>query len=185
MERMVRSTFLVSSIVATLAACADSNTAPPPAALAGTPAVASLRPEYDGHGNPNSQHARLVQCERHPTWVGSATIGPNGGQLLVGSSRVIVPPGALNKKVFITATMPAGEFVTIRFEFQPHGLVFKKPAGLILNAAGCDIPAWSSPDIVYLGENGEILERIDSYYSNHWHTVAAPIWHFSGYAIAW
>lgn len=180
---MFRSTLFLSALLS-LAACADANTAPDPAPLKESSASASKK-EYRGHGNPNSQRAALVRCEQHPTWTGSAVIGPNGGTLLVGSSRVIVPPGALNKKVFITATMPAGEFITIRFEFQPHGLVFKKPAGLILNASGCDIPSWAAPDIVYLSEAGEILEYIDAYYSNYWHTVAAPIWHFSGYAIAW
>jgi hypothetical protein len=183
MVRMVRNTLILSAIVS-LAACADANTAPQAAPLQQSSAEASHR-SYSGHGNSNSQRAALVRCEEHPTWTGSAVIGPQGGQLLVGSSRVIVPPGALNKKVFITATMPAGEFITIRFEFQPHGLVFKKPAGLILNASGCDIPSWSAPDIVYLSDDGEILERINSYYSAYWHTVAAPIWHFSGYAIAW
>ena len=183
MTRLVRSTLLLS-FAAALAACADANTAPTATPIKAAQSGASWR-DYDGHGSTNSRNAALVRCENHPTWVGSATIGPQGGQLLVGSSRVIVPPGALDRKVFITATMPAGEFITIRFEFQPHGLVFRKPAGLILNAAGCDIPSWASPDIVYLGENGEVLERIRSYYSNFWHTVAAPIWHFSGYAIAW
>ena len=167
-----------------------------PSALAANPTTASHRSSggsgqdhrrnsHDGQGNPNSRTAGLVRCERHPTYVGSAVIGPAGGTLRVGSSRVIVPPGALDKKVFITATMPEGEFITIRFEFEPHGLVFRKPAGLVLDASGCDLGEWAAPDIVYLSDDGEILERIDSYYSSFWHTVAAPIWHFSGYAIAW
>lgn len=182
---MLRTTFVLSAIACALVACSDAKTAPETTPVLTAPSVAMGRGDYSGHGNPNSARAALVRCESHPTWVGSATIGPRGGQLIVGSSRVIVPPGALNKKVFITATMPAGEFITIRFEFQPHGLVFKKPAGLILNASGCNIQDWQSPNIVYLGESGEILEYIDSFYSNYWHTVAAPIWHFSGYAIAW
>lgn len=181
---MLRTTLVLSALI-WLAACTDVNTAPDAAALKQTSVPASHRPDDDDDDPPKTRNAALVRCERHPTWTGSAVIGPNGGQLLVGSSRVIVPAGALNKKVFITATMPEGEFITIRFEFQPHGLVFKKPAGLILNASRCDIPSWAAPDIVYLSDTGEILERIDSYYSNYWHTVAAPIWHFSGYAIAW
>lgn len=187
---MLRLTLSLSVILGALTACADANTAPSGAALAGTSSAATHRRGTDRDGDDDDKpddprRAALVRCEKHPTWVGSAEIGPSGGQLLVGTSRVIVPPGALNKKVFITATMPEGEFITIRFEFQPHGLEFKKPAGLVLNASGCDIPDWSAPNIVYLSETGEILEYIESYYSHHWHTVAAPIWHFSGYAIAW
>lgn len=184
MVRMLRTTLLLSGLLA-IAACADANTAPDASPLKESSAAASHRTYPGGRGNPSAQTAALIRCEEHPTWTGSAVIGPRGGTLMVGSSRVVVPPGALDKKVFITATMPAGEFVTIRFEFQPHGLVFRKPAGLILNASGCDIPSWATPDIVYLSETGEVLEYIDAYYSNYWHTVAAPIWHFSGYAIAW
>lgn len=172
----------LATLAAVLVACSDSPTEPP--TLSATPSVASHR-AFHGGAQPRDGQAALVRCERHPTYVGSAEIGPRGGVLRVGSSRVIVPPGALNRKVFITATMPEGEFITIRFEFQPHGLVFRKPAGLILNAAGCNLEDWAAPDIVYLSDDGEILERLDSYYSPFWHTVAAPIWHFSGYAIAW
>lgn len=186
MIRKAIATALAAGIVA-VAACSDAPSAPTAAPLQGAATAVSANTHwpYTGHGNQNSQRSGLVQCERHPAYVGSAEIGPSGGQIVVGTSRVIVPPGALNKKVRITATMPAGEHISIFFEFSPHGLVFKKPAGLVLDASGCDIPSYYAPDIVYLGENGEILEYIQSYYSNHWHFVAAPIWHFSPYAVAW
>jgi len=67
---------------------------------------------------------------------------------------------------------------------QPEGLRFRKPAGLALDATGCDISGERAPDIVYLNDRGEIIQRIEATYSNAWHTIAAPIEHFSGYAIA-
>lgn len=180
---MIRKTIasgLAAAIV--VAACSDAPTVAP---LRPAPAVPPAN-THDVVGRPDSSwRAGLVTCERHPTYVGSAEIGPRGGTLVVGRSRVIVPPGALTKTVHITATIPAGDHITIQFQFSPHGLVFRKPAGLVLDASGCDIPSYYAPSIVYLGDNGEILQYIQSYYSNHWHFVAAPIWHFSRYAVAW
>ena len=182
---------LFAGAVAGLAGCADAptTTSAPAAQMQRLPEsvyadIWGNASSYSGKGTPNGAPA-LVKCERHPTYETTADIGPSGGIIRVGRSAVIVPPGALNKTVHITATMPEGEYVTIRFHFEPHGLEFRKPAGLILDAGGCDIPSWYAPDIVYLSDSGEILEYIDSFYSNYWHLVAAPIWHFSNFAIAW
>ena len=183
---MIRKTIATALVagIAVVTACTDGPTTPVAAPLqTASDASAAHRGSY-GRGY-NSWRSGLVQCENHPAYVGSAVIGPAGGQILVGTSRVIVPPGALNTKVTITATIPAGDNLEISFEFSPHGLVFRKPAGLVLDASGCDIPSYYAPSIVYLGENGEILEYIESYYSNYWHFVAAPIWHFSRYAVAY
>jgi hypothetical protein len=174
-------TVLAAGIVV-VAACTDSS---PTAPLEQASVVDAATRRNTSGGRTNSWRGSLVTCENRPAYQGSAEIGPRGGTIVVGRSRVIVPPGALTKKVRITATMPAGEHVSIHFEFSPHGLVFKKPAGLILDASDCNVPYWYAPSIVYLSDSGEILEYLQSYYSNYWHTVAAPIWHFSSYAIAW
>jgi hypothetical protein len=102
--------------------------------------------------------------------------------LVVGDNLLIIPPGALTRRVVITGTVVADTVAMIQFE--PEGLQFRKPAGLVLDATGCDIDS-DTPDIVYVGEGGQVLERIEARYSNAWRTVAAPIEHFSGYAIAW
>ena len=61
-----------------------------------------------------------------------------------------------------------------------HGLTFKKPAGLILDATSCvDVPT-----IVYLIDQVTVSAQIEAVYSNWWHTIACPIWHFSGYSVA-
>ena len=56
------------------------------------------------------------------------------------------------------------------------------PAGMVSRGgvAGCT-PGYRHD----LGsETGEVLETIYAGYDPRWHTVAASIWHFSGYAIA-
>jgi len=114
---------------------------------------------------------------------GSGVFGPSGGTLVLGRNRLIIPSGALAEPTLITATVPDDTIAAI--QFQPEGLRFLKPAGLVLDVAGCGIPgSESAPDIVYMNDSGEILERIDAIFSSFWHTVAAPIEHFSQYAVA-
>ena len=183
---MIRKFFATISAagIVVLAACSDAPTAPAAPLLRAPSAGDAASNGY--WGRTHSQGAALVQCETHPAYTGEGLIGANGGQIVIGGgSRLIVPPGALTTRVWIKATIPAGDNVTIDFEFSPHGIAFRKPLGLVLNASGCDIGEYKAPSIAYYNEEtGELGDYIQSFYSNYWHLVAAPIWHFSGYAIA-
>jgi hypothetical protein len=125
---------------------------------------------------------QLVACQNHDTQVGSALIGPSGGTLVVGNSRLIVPAGALTEPTQISGTIPDTTIAII--EFEPTGLRFNKPAGLQLDVSGCDPAASESPAVDYVDDAGNVQEWIEAVFSNDWHTVAAPIDHFSGYAFA-
>lgn len=120
----------------------------------------------------------LHGCEPRDPQFGAATIGSSGGELIVGPHRLIIPAGALTETVQISGTVIEGD--TTRIELEPHGLQFKKPAGLVLDMSSCT----DVPDIVYINELGVVSDPIVAIYSTWWHTVAAPIWHFSGYAVA-
>jgi len=137
-------------------------------------------PGESSSGNGGAQ-SFLVRCENWPA-TSSADIGPNGGIITVGRARLIIPPGALSDVVHVTGTALPDDNPTVAF--QPSGLEFKKPAGLQFDVTGCEIPA-DSPDIVYLNDAGEIVERIEAVYSNYWRQVAAPVRHFSNYALAY
>ena len=128
----------------------------------------------------NSDKGQVLACSRRQAQTGSAVIGPAGGTLVVGNNRLIVPPGALQEEIRISGSVPADTIASIHFE--PEGLRFRKPAGLQLDATGCQ-RADGQPSILYLDEHGNVLEKIDAVYSNWWHSVAAPIQHFSVYAI--
>lgn len=123
-----------------------------------------------------------VACMHRNVATGSGVFGPAGGILVFGQSRLIIPGGALRDTVTITATTLDDTTSTVNF--QPEGLHFYKPAGLNLSSEGCDIPEDGTPRIVYLADDGTILESIPAYHDPHWKSVAAPITHFSGYAIA-
>lgn len=122
--------------------------------------------------------SRRLGCAQRDPQYGSADIGPRGGVLRVGANWLIVPPGALTTTQRLTGFIPADTSITI--ELEPHGLRFQKPAGLILDASTCT----NVPNVVYLDEQGVVAERIRAVYSTWWHTIAAPIDHFSNYAIA-
>lgn len=164
---------------AVLLACGGERA--PGVALTAPGAAASSRDE-DSHKADKPEHAfQGTTCKSNRLANGSGVFGPGGGTLVFGTSRLIIPGGALRDTVTISATIPEGN--TNRVEFRPTGLRFAKAAGLLLDTSGCDISN-PAPNVVYLSESGEVLETIIAVYDPHWHTIAAPIWHFSGYAIA-
>ncbi len=138
----------------------------------------------EAHGPQDTEHAhsQLVLCQRREFASASAIIGPQGGTLQVGSDQLVIPPGALAHDVFISAVVPADTIASIHFE--PEGLHFQRPAGLILGGEGCAIPESATPDVVYLDGEGHVLENIEAAYQPALKRVAAPIQHFSRYAIA-
>jgi hypothetical protein len=158
------------------AACAgDAATSPVPSAPEANTNY------YPGSGRTEAAKAGKfvpLNCTPRLSAEGSALIGPAGGVLRIGTHRLIVPAGALAEKVLISGTVPAGK--PLEIDLQPHGLQFRKAAGLILSTASCtDVPA-----IVYLIDQYTTSEPIPAFYSNWWKAIASPIWHFSGYAVA-
>ncbi len=163
-----------------LLACGGDPAAPSP--LAPPSAASSDRRGDETEKDLSGQSFHATTCETRRTANGSGVFGPQGGTLFFGTSRLIIPGGALRDTVTITATIPDGN--NSRVEFRPQGLQFAKPAGLLLDTSGCSMDGQLAPNVVYLSASGEVLETIPAVYDPHWHTIAAPIWHFSGYAIA-
>ncbi len=183
---LARHTLVASITLAALAACQSGDVAAP-ARIAPPASVsfdrrqdpASRGEELAGSAN-NPYHA--ARCADRRVATTSGVFGPSGGTLVFGDSRLIIPGGALTDTVTISATILDAS--TSRVEFQPHGLQFAKPAGLLLDTSGCVLSQDAAPTVVYLSEDGVVLEIIEAVYDPHWKTFAAPIYHFSGYAIA-
>jgi len=180
----------------TLAACGRDAAAPAITGVTGIAAPTSssassrdrelLRPwqrEAGGMTAGNWQQVfKASTCAPHGASQASGRFGPGGGTLLFGNSRLIIPGGALRDTVTISAVIPEGTSTNV--EFAPHGLQFAKPAGLILSTESCEISNPLAPSVVYLSPDGDVLEYIQAVFDPHWKTIAAPIDHFSGYAIA-
>jgi hypothetical protein len=178
---------LVASITLTaLVACQGSDVSAP--ARVGPTTAASLArsqfsaPRGQGFAGNMNNDFQAARCTDRQVTSSAGVFGPAGGTLTFGDSRLIIPGGALTDTVTISATIV--DQTTSRVEFQPHGLQFAKPAGLLLSTEGCVLSPDEAPSVVYLSQDGLVLETIDAVYDPHWKTFAAPIHHFSGYAIA-
>ncbi|HEX6964487.1 MAG TPA: hypothetical protein VF166_01735 [Gemmatimonadaceae bacterium] len=128
----------------------------------------------------------LLSCKPQPYATATQTIGPDGGTLVIGPHRLVIPAGALSAPVQITGTAPSDNVVSV--EFQPQGLQFNPDhlPRLTLDYSACGL-VWNvlPKHIVYTSDNLNILEvlwgSIDNLLTDK---VSANIKHFSRYAVA-
>ncbi len=117
------------------------------------------------------------------THTASADIGVLGGRIAFGGNTLVVPPGAVLRQTTITATAPGDGHLSA--VFQPEGLQFLLPPVLTLNYRQCATPPANTAKIVYLQSLlGELLDILPTTLNLNQHTISAPIWHFSVYAVA-
>lgn len=117
------------------------------------------------------------------THTASADIGILGGKIAFGGNTLVVPPGAVLRKTTITATAPGDGHLSA--VFQPEGLHFLLPPVVTLNYRQCATAPANSAKIVYLQSLiGELLEILPTTLNLNQHSISAPIWHFSVYAVA-
>jgi len=184
--------FVVALVALTVgSACDRSPTEPPqPAALSASRVGPIGRPGKPRHATD------LVPCSALPDQSVTEVIGPEGGKISVGPHMLLIPPGALKRRVSITAqvhfrprglTGKAGLQVNA-VGFKPK-LKFETPAYLLMSYANCD-PAYLTSllpkQIVYSNAALNIIledEASDDYPDAK--LVAAWIDHFSSYAVAW
>lgn len=115
----------VAGLVFVLAGCAD---APLPTQAPGSPETAFFsRPPAPGF----DAVVRMSPLEQE--LVVSRIIGSAGGRLEIAEAGIafVVPEGALSASVAITVKALAGR--EMAFDFQPHGLLFLKPATIKLD----------------------------------------------------
>ncbi len=128
----------------------------------------------------------LLACDPLPSASASATIGPDGGVLLVGPHKLTVPAGALAVPVVISGQAPVGTVNSV--QLQPEGLQFAagKPAKLTLSYANCPLLGSLLPKrVAYTTDLLAILSYLPSLDDLLGRTVTANLAHFSRYAVAW
>jgi hypothetical protein len=124
----------------------------------------------------------LLLCSPQPYAVTTATIGPKGGEIKVGTHRLVIPKDAVSKKTRITGEQISGSTNSIRF--SPEGFRFEKPAQLTMTYDNCAVVLLQKK-IVFTTEKLKILEVLTSLDLFKKKTVSAPIDHFSRYALAY
>jgi hypothetical protein len=175
-SRVFRLALLCGASLAILS-CSDHSTA----SVTGTSATRA--PEASLIGS-LVQDLHLLNCSPLPYDSVTQTIGPQGGLLRVGPHSLLVPPGALDHDISITAVAPSGNLRYVRF--QPEGLQFERPAALTLDYHNCSIVSTILPkQIVYVNDALQILERILSLDNAFSQTVTGQLKHFSGYIVAY
>src|SRR2546426_6227853 len=187
----VRRFVIALAVLSVGSACDRSPTEPPqPAALSASRVGSIERPRKPRHAT------NLVPCSALPDLALTEVIGPEGGYISVGPHLLVIPAGALKRRVAITANLhfqPRGHIgkAGLRVNavrFQPK-LKFQTPAYLVMSYANCD-PAYLASllpkQIVYAnGALNIILENEASDDYPDARMVTALIDHFSNYAVAW
>jgi hypothetical protein len=125
---------------------------------------------------------RLLSCSPQPYVSKTQTVGVAGGVIVVGTHRLVIPPGALRQPVTIRAEQVTARVNSVRF--HPEGLEFERPAALTLSYANCS-PLLILKRVVYTNELLRILELLPSLDNRRDKTVTGVIRHFSRYAVAW
>jgi hypothetical protein len=158
-----------AAALALTAACSDSANSSP------------LEPSFSP-GVPATQVAPLVYCPGTPYDSTKRTIGKRGGIITAGRATFIIPPGAVPVPTTITMVQPADSVASYRF--YPEGLQFTaaQPA-LQIDYSRCATGPTTAPQIVYIDETGQLLERLPTTLLPR-RVVQALIFHFSRYAVA-
>ena len=187
MKRIHRATAvfaaLIGALVFGLTAC-TADTAPS-APRAPALAAADVQPPSDLLGLDQTlsglSSLTLYQCATPSFGAVTKRVGPAGGTISIGPHSLVIPAGALDRTVEITASTHAASHV--RVDFQPEGLQFGTSATLRLSYAHCPAPPLL-PKVVYVDELLSILEVLPSLNDLSNREVSARLRHFSGYAIA-
>jgi hypothetical protein len=127
-------------------------------------------------------NVRLLSCSTQPYVSRSQVVGTNGGTIVFGTHKLVIPAGALTKNYTIRAEQISSRVNSVRF--SPEGLKFAKPAKLTLSYGNCS-PLLILKRVVYTNELLRILELIPSVDDLRTKTVTGDIRHFSRYAVAW
>jgi hypothetical protein len=126
----------------------------------------------------------LLACAPQEYTAAAELIGPEGGSIKIGPHELRIPAGALDHEVVISAVAPVSTLVEV--QLQPEGLQFATPAKLKLNYSQCvQPPSWLRLFMVYLSDDGRILEITTSRDKKGLKTVVGYLEHFSRYAVAW
>lgn len=180
--------FAGAALIAVTLAVTSCSEGSPTAPEVAPDAVAQEQPFTDaellGILQPTLSSVGLMTCDPMQPAYASARIGRDGGVINVGPHRLVVPPGALDRAVTITAYAPRSRYN--RVEFGPHGLEFDRPAYLTMSYANCDLLGRLLPKkIAYVNDRLTILYLLQSVDNIFTKKVTGRVDHFSEYAIAW
>ena len=168
-----------------LGACADQIT-PPTHTRVQHPTIS--RDVYDSGGG-DTHGAQLLACPSRGEEESSVgVIGPEGGSLAVGATRLDVPPGAVPTETTFEILLPRSAFmeVEIRAVGTEH-YVFDRPVVISIDLSRCGLDASSFITLqsAYIDSDTKvILELLGGSADPDAQTLTFQTGHLSGYAVA-
>lgn len=128
----------------------------------------------------------ILACSPRPYAVDRERIGPRGGTLQIGKHTLVIPAGALETTVLITAEAPSEPNSSVRL--SPEGLKFDedRPARLTLDYSNCPLGGLQVlKRIAYTSERMRIYYYLPSLDDLLNKKISTDLEHFSRYAVAW
>ena len=174
--------------------CADrTSTGPgPDPALKASIGSGAAAPQAAGQ-KVAKKATRFLRCKPLPPGVVAGRIGPEGGVIDIGSYRLVIPAGALERVMPIRARIWSRDGINV-VAFEPDGLALKQLGALTMSYATCDRPdSVASLQIVAVdteqhGHDGRSLHvrsYLQSTQDTVHQTVTGDVPDFTNYAGAW
>lgn len=179
---------LRAAALASVAACADAPSSPVRSGSAVAPRLAAAPLKRDASGI-----ARDVPIGRSVAT--QIVVAPTGGSYtLPGGLRITAPAGLFDTATTLTVTALPGRAVA--YDFQPHGLVFRKPLMMQQELRGTN---WASrgatalevgyfestADLSLTDGRARIREFLPVVLDPQTPRVHFEVHHFSGYMVTW
>lgn len=140
------------------------------------------------NGRTASDGPQLIACPATETQSVTGLIGPLGGVLETGHTRVNFPLGALSSLQPVTLTVPASNYAEI--DVTVNGLlhyVFSQPVSVTIDYSRCASAQLDSTplSVWYIDSQSKaLLENMGGTDDKAAHTITFSTGHFSGYAVA-
>lgn len=192
----------IAAFAGGLAACADAPMSP----SADASAAASLS-QHRGPGagvgyNVPLASPEIIEGVKRTTSldapvVATFDVGRAGGHMALPGTglTVVVPPSALDEPTRITVTALPGDLLA--YEFQPHGITFRKPLQMMQDLRGTnwqlrgpaptlDVGYFPTPEGVDAAAGTAVVhEFLPAALDARGAVVQFDVHHFSGYIVAW
>jgi len=137
---------------------------------------------------PSASDATLIACPTATTQSVTSRIGPLGGLLALGNTRVVIPVGAVLLPQDFTLTIPASSYAEIRVRAgSAEHYLFKQPVLMTIDYSRCATPELERHQLAVwnIDETSKtLLEQMIGVDEKLTHTIVFTTIHLSGYAVA-
>lgn len=176
---------LVALGIGTLAGCSQSPTSP--ASTRASAGALGATPEKWADPTPvETAPPSLLPVDLKADAESSRWIEPLlGGTVVAGQFRVVIPPGALRERGFVTVRQPKLSAHVVQLEISPPSANgFVVPVMLVADCSDMSLKLLSVQTIYWWNPQAQRWEAMLNVQINLLgRTVSCPLWHFSSYKV--